>query len=194
VDSGLVFHGQVVYFQENNNPNITYTATLTPQNYNAQEFVDEIVSQMTSSSGNGYTYTGSFNDQSKKITINSTGNFRFDETYYEAGFNVIQLFFDTTYTGNNTVRIDGSMYIDVLSNLGTYTYSSDGRSGILFRIPLNVPYGSILYYENKNEDWFQVSANDMSYFEFRLRDCENKPWTLPSNCDVSITMKLRLIN
>lgn len=182
------------YFQENNNTSITYTATLSHQNYDGSQIALELATAMTNASGNGYTYLGSFNDQTKKLTITADPGqvWRVNTVHYETGFK-ITLFFSQSITALNTVRLDGAEFIDIITNISSKNYSSDNKTNILYRIPLNEPFGSIVFFQNTTDDYLYVHNSDIQVLEMRIIDNLGRAFILPDNAPVSITLKIREI-
>lgn len=184
-----------VYFAENGGG--TITISLTQQNYTGSQLATELATQMTASTGIAEVYTGTYDAQTKKITIVPTnplnsitwidGANSADEV---TGFST----FNTPIIGGgvapDSIRLDGSQYLDLITNLATSNYSSNSRGNTLYRVPLLVPYGNISFHTNSTDDFLQISSNSMHSVNIRLYDDKDRLFVLPSNCACSYVLKL----
>ena len=169
-------------------------ATITPNNYTIALFATEIQTQMNAVMPEPNTYTVSFDEQTLRLTI--TNNFIAQTTQITDGPNSAGYSMGFLGAGGEStqasdplvashpVRLDGSLYVDVQTNIGTLNYSSNGKTNLLARIPLTAPYGTIQYYENQTDDFLQLVADDIYNLEIRLLDDKGRLFELPSNSEV----------
>ena len=183
----------VVYFKENGGA--TITTSLTNQTYTGTELAVELASKLTASSGVAETYTGTYNQQTKKITITAGGFTGLSFVDGDNNSNTVTGFAAGPIllgggTATYTVRLDGTSYIDVITNISTDNYSSDKKSNVLFRIPMLQPFGSIVYISNPTDDFLSISTDSIQTLDIRLIDDQGNIFELPSNCNISMTLKL----
>lgn len=168
----------------------TLNLTITPNNYTGNEMAAHLQTLLNAATLAAFVYTVSYNTQSKKLTISSTGTFTITggSSLNELGF-VIYSSPVSLYNGNFPVNLAGSKYIDVISSLSTNNISSNKYSNVLARIPLDGSFGSIISWEN--EESYIDLMSDISNITLRLFDESGRPYRLPNNVSVSYTFKLR---
>ncbi len=190
-------HSDSIYFKEDGG--VTIPCVLTHNNYTGAEFASELQTQLIACSaalGLTRTYTVTYDSQAKKLTIVSDvgpNTIQFvagdNDVYDEMGF-IVPSVDATSQIGTNPVRLDGTQYVDVVSSIGTLNYSSNGRTNILARVPVLSGFGSVVYYENDNDDLLDLVQYDIANVEISLRDDKNNIWDLPSNSNISYVLKL----
>ena len=186
-----------IYFSENGGG--VLTATITQQDYNATQLATEVAAAMTSASGIAEVYSGAYDSQTKKITIPAVGvtSIDFRDGANDSSF-VTGLIPSITkiqsYEADNTVRLDGTMYVDVRTSLFSHNYSSNGHSSTLFRVPLLVSFGNVAFHSNNTDDFLRTSTDSMQSFSVSLYDDQSRPFILPSNANVSFVIKFKPVH
>ena len=189
-----------VYFKEDGGG--TLTATLSNQNYTGSQFAIELATQLDAeslASGLGRTYTVSFNSNTDKLTISAgdlPNTIQFvsglNDVNLEAGFDPNQSALNQ-YVGAYPINLSGSAYVDVQADISTQNYSSNGKSNILERIPIDSNYGSIIIYQNTTDDYIRLNESSISTIEIRLLNDKGALYELPKNANVSFVIKLSQI-
>ena len=159
-----------IYWQEDNDTGITYSAVLPETNYTGTTFASALKLVLDAGTGNGYAYTVSYDTSSKKITISEATNGPFrvvdgtNSLHRELGWDVdtVMDFKSASYEIGSPIDISGSKYVDVITNLGTRNINSTTTANTLFRIPLTVGFGSVELYQNATDDSLFIS-NDVLY-------------------------------
>lgn len=179
---------------EENGASSTITLTITSQDYTGDEFATELQSILNAGTAEGTTYTVSFDSQTKKITISTDGNdFRITSAstcLFEIGLYTEMSSASTNFTMPYTVRLDGTEYVDIVSNLKVNNINASGRSTTLARVYLDSSYGSLVFWENETNDNLPFFGSDFSAIEMRLIDSKGNLYALPPNAPVSYTLKL----
>jgi hypothetical protein len=178
-----------IYFDEGAG---TLTATITPSSYTGSTLATELTTQLTAI---GATYTVSYNSVTKKFTISITaGTFKFvsgnNNCYDELGINVNTQTFLATQSSDYPVSLSGTNYVDVISNFSHLNYASSGYGSLLCRVPVNVAFGGIVYYEPSTDDSVEDFGGNLDNLSLSLRDDKGNPFELPSNASVSYTFKV----
>lgn len=188
----------IVYYQEDNDPNTTIQAPFTIKNYDGTTLATELATNLSFNSPNGYTYVVAFDAETKKLTIQEGAGdpFRIVDGPYSAhreiGMDLSVTAFQTTaFTLSDPIDVSGSKYVDLLSNVTSSNISSSTNSNILYRIPLNVPFGSILFFQNSSDLFLNMNTENIDAFSISLRDDRGLPVTLPSNVSISYVFKLK---
>jgi hypothetical protein len=101
---------------------------------------------------------------------------------------------DGQFKSASAARIGGSFTIDMLCNFNTDGISTNGRSRMLARIPVNADYGNVIVWEPQLTDtgMVQVEAQLLNNFAATLLDEWGNILKLPNNAHVSIKFKLTL--
>jgi len=175
----------------------TISVNLTQQNYDGNSFATEIASKLNTASVEGITYTCSFDTNTRKLTLSADGANTYQiltgtSCLRELGLNLPQTAAVNNAEFPHPVRLDGSHYIDVISNIPVNNISSSGRTNILARIFLTAPFGSLQTFENSNTDKIRFNSQHFSSISLRLVDDRNNLFLLPDNADVSYTLKLTI--
>lgn len=186
-----------VYFTENAGPVIT--TSLTRKNYDGNELATVLATVMTAATTVAETYTGTYDIYTKKITISAAGATAI--TFEDGASNSAEITGFTNFgqiligggVAENVVRIDGTEYIDILTNLNTSNYSSNGSSNVLFRVPMNTSFGTVVFQQNATTDFIFVSSSSMNTFSIFIRDAQGRPFELPPNANCSFVFKLEAI-
>lgn len=181
-----------IYFAEDGGALII--STITSNNYTGTQFAAEIQTQMNADGG--HTYAVTYDSQSKKISFVVTGgNCAFiageNNAYEEMGVNDNLTSTFTSLTASNVVHIAGTQYVDVICDKAVHTYSSTHRTNVLIRVPLNVSFGNVVYFESEMPQHLELhTGSHLNSIQFELRDDKGNPYKLPSNCHVSFYMTI----
>jgi hypothetical protein len=172
--SSFVFPVSFYLVDANNNKlvvnNVTYT--LTDGNYSAKNLATHITSLL------GSNYTITYDSITNKYTfIHATTNFTINSTstcLTLLGFSSSSSHTSSAsrLTSNNVVNLSGQynvLYMDV-SNILTNNMSSltGRRTSIVESIPVNVPYGAVMYYEDKSSSYHAIQEDIISYIHIRI--------------------------
>lgn len=176
----------------------TVTLTIDPNLYTGTQMASYLTTQMTAQSLQGNTYSVSYDSQSKKLTFDVTpNNFRITS----ASTCLSELGFPSTgmgsavllKTSDYVVNLNGSKYIDVISNLSNRSFSSDQKSNRLVRIPISVGFGELISYQSQSSDnYIRIGNNaDMSNLELRLLDDKGNPYVINPNNPISYVFSIK---
>jgi len=169
-----------------------FTATILEGTYTASELVTELKTRLDAAGDN--VYTVSYDSKTFKLTIETNGtSIRILDTstcLNEIGYRAQTSFVATSTTGDFPIRLDGTQFIDLLTNLSVDGISSNGLSNIFSRVPMNVPIGTVLSYESDELEFKQLSGDSLQSIQIRLRDDRGSAYVLPSNCQVQYTFVL----
>lgn len=167
------------------------TATITADRiYTGSQIATEIATQMTSAGGD--TYTGSYDSNTKKITISSDGTFNITSSttcLRELGW----VAFSTavsSYTSAYPVRLDSTSYVDIIGNFTSRNISSNGYSNILARVVVDQNFGTNIHYVNYSQDMLPLNSYELDSFHLRLQDDQGRLFTLPPNSPVNYVFTL----
>jgi len=181
-----------IYFQENGGG--TLTATISENSYTGPTLATEIKTRMDAAGT--LTYTVSWDNIAKKFTISVSLPDVFEfvagsaDAFEELGFDDRLFSQVSTTTSDAPANISGSQYIDIITNFSTVNCSVGTTSNVLARVPLNVAFGNIIYYEPATDDSLFVTETNLDEVFITLRDDRGNLWDLPFNANVSITFKI----
>lgn len=185
-----------VYFQENSITGVTYNCALTIQSYNGAEMAVELQTQLNATAGIANTYVVTYDTQKKKLQVSAgvlPNSIKFVSGTNNAnallGFDTTLQNFDNFNEAENPIDITGPLFVDVVSNISASNFSTSNRSNILARIPIQVPFGSIVYYQDTTDDKIKTNYNGLTNLEFRLLTDKGDQYILPSNSEVSYVLK-----
>jgi len=190
-------YNKTITFQENSDTGVSYTATLTEGSYTGSEIATEIASQLTANTGNAITYTGSYDNNTGKLTISASAlNFKLTSINEIFGYEVMTSF-ASSKVGDYPVNLSGPDYVDLLcpslvnDNMISRSLTT---TGIMKRIPLTVGFGGLVNYQSSQPD--DSIIVDRSYLEtirMKLQNPDGSSYLLPSNSHVSITLRCRVL-
>jgi hypothetical protein len=176
---------QNVYFNEGA---ATLTATLTPNDYTGAQFATEIKTRMDAAGGQVYTVT--YDAQSKKLTLSAPGNFQLEsganDALEEMGFET--LVSSTSMTSDYPINISGSAFMDVVVDIANRNFSTSTSSHVLCRVPLNVSFGQLVFYEPPSHAKMFISKERFDQLYISLRDDRGKQFKLPNNAYLSLVL------
>lgn len=160
-----------------NVPN-TYSCTLTPGYYNADQLLTEIESKMTAQLA-GFT-GGSYDENKLKFTIaNGTNDFEILDSTTTTAQALIGLDGDTgvvsSWTSDNAINIMGTNHIYIFSNAlisgRNIAYADSDMKDIIYRVPVDVDFGSVIRERTEayQSNVFEYdTANRLHNIDFRL--------------------------
>lgn len=189
------FNNKFTFFETGEAQSIT--CTLPIQGYTGSELATEVALQMTTDSLAGWTYGGSFDTQTKKITITESLSNTFifmattsNSAYEELGFDLTVgtlTVAANSHEGTSPINVSGSSYIDVITSFGTLNYThGPAQARVFARIPLTVPFGSVLFYDSTFHDPLEISSYEIRDIRITLRDDKGNPWELPANAFMAL--------
>jgi len=188
------FNNRLVFEEDGAASTVTL---IIPENlYTATQLASYLSTNMTSESLEGNTYTVTYDLQSKKLTFVSAPNdFRITEAstcLSEIGLGPRAMAADTSLVMPYPVNLNGSQYIDLLSNISNSQFSSDARSNRLLRFPLNAGFGEVVSFRSlvTNDRIMINNRSDLSNIEFRLIDDRGNAYELAENSPVSYVILL----
>lgn len=186
-------NNNVLELQENNGAS-TVLVTLSEKSYTGAEIATELKTKLDAASGAGNTFTVTYANSTKKLLITAdTTNFNFGAN--STALKVIGFTSSTSYTSSrtseNVVRLDGSVYYDIVSSLSSRNISSNGRTNILARVPIFAGFGSVQSYQHSNESAIQIFNQDVDVINLTIYDDEGNIVQLPENSDVSYVFRLK---
>lgn len=200
------FYDTINWTETDGSTPATYSATLTHQTYTGAQLATHIAALMTteSAAGLGDTYTGSYNSQTKFITItNTTGlpnifNFNAvaNNAYRIMGFTATDIASQApavSQTSVSMVDLAGTKYIDILSSsLSTANISSSSTSSTFARIPITTNIGSVIYYINHDSESLTLRSDNIEEIEIQLRDDEGNVYEMDENHHFSMVCEFKL--
>ena len=166
----LNFYVPISFYNINDNNNTiiinSVDYTITKGNYNASNLLAELqyllnglIGVSFDASTNFFKFTGSssFTLDGSSLTI-----LGFDTAQTSVG-NVITSTYPIDLTGDNVV------YFDVPNIMTPNLASSSGdRTSLIHSLNIDVPFGSVLYYENSTSFYHVVQESHISFFHVRL--------------------------
>jgi hypothetical protein len=187
-------YNNVIQFREALNDGVTYTATLTNGNYSGSELALEIQDKLRTASGNGYLYTVSYNDNTGIFTIAGLilpDVFKIvliNEIY---GIDTMSGFSITT-SGSRPAILAGVRFVDILfpSLISANMTNNPNNLGIMKRIPLDYPWGSLITYEQQESDQSVLIQKEyLNNIRVQVRRPDGFYYLLPDNSYISIVLK-----
>lgn len=195
LEYGINSANNVLTFRENSDDITTYTATITPGNYSASEFISALKTAMDAVGAN--TYTVIYNDINGKVNITVL----LPNTFKLVGGSMLTVSlgyepmtsFAATHTGNYPVNLAGSTYADLslgLSNRNIVTGLGQYRPFV--RIPMAVDFGHLVEYTNQSDgDDVLIATDDLDRLNVTLYNDRRNILDLPRNAVVSIVLRVK---
>lgn len=176
----------------------TSSVTLTNQGYTGTELATELQTKLNADATLAGTYAVSYSTQTKLLTIGVSGGaaaFSFEtvanDAYDDLGFNRSSFAAEAaSQTSDFPINISGTQYVDVVTNLTTHNHSNSSTAKVLDRVPLEVPFGSIVFYQPEYEQDLYVTTDQIDQIDLRLVDDRGNLFELPANCYVSLTLRI----
>jgi len=131
------------------------SAQITPGTYSIDDLVSHLKTILDAAGSD--TYTVSFDEITKKLTIASTGSFSLlwssgshsaTSAYKELGWNQTDVSSGSSHTAPNSLKISGDDYwfISVRNMPLNGVQGGSNSIGFTFKVPINVGYGDIVFY------------------------------------------------
>lgn len=99
-----------------------------------------------------------------------------------------------TLVSDFPIRLDGSLYIDITSNLSSSNLTSDGVKNVIKRVPLTVNPQEILFYINpNNNDEVIIDGGSLDTLNIVLRDDKGQQIQLPANAHWAMNLRLNFV-
>ena len=173
------------------------TATLTVNNYTATQFATELATALNAASV--ATYTVVYDTQTERLTITCTVSFQFVvvlttgdalDCYDEMGFDRNALPIGTTQVGIGPVKLTGTDFISIASNLGGTYVTSGGHQRILVTIPMTQPFGNTITYTPSNPVRVEAPEAHLDHIRIQLWDAKGRLWPLPNSLKFMVVLKV----
>ena len=184
----------LVVIEENNGAE-TFSFNLDHESYTGTRLASELQSILNTLSVEGITYTCSYNENTKKLSVTADSlNFRFGAgttAQQVLGLSETQVEGEYLSSQNSAVpvRLDGVEYVDLISNLSVRNVSSNQKTNILARIPLTVGFGEVEYYQNTNGATTTIFSRDIDNLELRLVGANGGIFPLPEGSHVVYNLR-----
>jgi hypothetical protein len=180
-------------FRENSGV-VDHVATVPAGSYNGTQIASALQTAMNSATpAPANTYTVSFNSITYKINITTTLPNTYSVGAASTILNKIGFVPDATFltgrTGLFLVRLDGTSYIDIVTSIPCSNVATNGTRRVLKRVYIDVPFGSILFYEDSIPDSIPLRAQDFAMIDIQLFDDTGLPYLLPAECGFQMTLK-----
>jgi hypothetical protein len=167
-----------------------FTATLTPGSYTATQIAAELKTQLDAAGANTYTVT--YDDKTLKLTITTSGtSLKFGST--STALKIIGFPATTSFAASQVssypIRLDGSQYLDLICSLPANNIVS-GNVPVYHRIPLNVSFGSVLFYSPNYEVALPLKSDAVITVDLRLVDDDGNAFVMPANTNIQYIFKM----
>lgn len=169
-----------------------YTLTIPSNNYSGTSLATYLASQMTAVGPDTYTVT--YDTDALKFTFVTSGTiFEFTPTandaYRQLGITTTGVA-NTTIVSDQLVRLDGFEFVDLETDIKVArSYTSNTNVNLIARIPLNVPYGSIVFYEPPEPIIFSIASRENTVeLDLRLKAPDGYLYELPESTNVIYTV------
>lgn len=157
--------------------------------YDINTFMDTLKSKMEDVGALVYTIT--YDDITKKLSISANGNWISGDGSLNSviGFSSTDAY-AISHTSTTLINLSGTAYIDIFSSLSTENHSTSGnpRGSLLARIPIDVPFGHQIYWEECCQQNINISTPRATSIEISLYDDKGKPYYIQTD----ICLRLRI--
>ena len=196
-NSRYVIHSYNKYLYVRQNGGGTQIVTLTEGNYTAATLLTEMKTCLDALGINVFTIT--YNSSTQKYSMNVgilpnvfrfvSGNYN---TYAVIGLDLTQhTTAVNTYTFTSQVNLSGTQFIDIICTSIPNTNLKSGLAyPLLWRIPVNVPIGSIITWEDYNKRYTKVQPYSLDNLSISLLDDEGNPYDLDPLHPLTIVIRL----
>ena len=162
--------------------------------YTGSSLATKLSSQLSGATLESITYTVTYSSLKSALTIScdSTNLFRVVSTSTcldVLGFEATGAVDAGTTQGTLPVRLDGSQYIDVTTNLYSANNISSNDKRITHRIPLTGAFGEYIHYDVEDSQFVTFNGRTESV-DIRLTDDRGNLFRLPSNCHIQYVLEL----
>jgi hypothetical protein len=140
------------------------------------------------------TLTITFETITNKLTFSDTSDFTIGGTIlYVLGFSDTAVSSGQTVTSTYPVDLTGinNIYVNVV-NLATPCMSSadDGNSSVIRSVLVDVPCGSVLYYESRDNNYYTIQEDHVSFVHLQLLGEDGKTCLNLNAFDWSCTLEV----
>lgn len=181
----------LIVFQENGVAT-DISLTLSEGYYTGTGLSSELQTQLNAEGSN--TYSVSYNSITGRLTITVTSGTSIKIIGDSELLGIIEGNFQASITSDLPVRLDGSLYVDITSNLHTSNVTSDGVRNVLKRVPLSVNPQQILFYTNPNDsDSMIVTGGSLDTIQIRLVDDKGFKIILPSSAHWAMNLRVTVL-
>jgi hypothetical protein len=138
----------------------------------------------------GQVYTVTYDTQARTLTIAAPGNFTLESGVHDA---LSEMGMETLTTGlsitsDYPINISGSAFVDIVADMSNMNFSTSTTSHVLCRVPLNVPFGNMVFYEPPSHAKMFTSRVRFEQLYISLRDDKGDQWKLPNNSYLSLVL------
>lgn len=179
------------------------SAALTANNYTGTQLATALATAMTTESaanGSTRTYSGSYDSQSKKLTLTVAG----DTFYWEAGSDTDPYCYDemglqrslmpkaaaASQVSDFPINVSGTQFVDVVTNFSNHNFSTGTTGNILARVPMDLGFGNVVTKTLVDKEKLFISVSHIDEIRISLRDDRGNPWILPANAHISLTLRV----
>lgn len=196
-NSRYVIHtyNKFLYVQQNGGG--TQIATLTEGNYTATTLATEMKTRLDALGINTFTITYSSTTQKYTISVGVLPNVvQFVAGSYNP-YSVIGLDLNVHKSAVNNlvfssqVNLAGTQFIDIVcTSIPNPNIKSGTSYPLLWRVPCNVPIGSLIYWEDYSNRNVKVSPYQLDNLSITILDDEGNPYDLDTLHPLTLVIKL----
>ena len=187
-------YNATIYFSEDSGA--TITSVLPYNNYTGTQFAAALATLLNADGT--FTYTITYDNQSKKLTIGVVGGTctfipGSNQPYQEMGLGSEELNVAfTSLTPLFPINLSGTQYVDIISSAMTHSYSSTHTANVLVRIPMNAPFGNIVFFNNQiPHDVVIHSGHALNSIQLEIRDDKGNAFENPSTAHTSFYFTIK---
>lgn len=177
-----------------------WSIVLTPNVYTGSSIATALQSSLNDADiSNPLTgvYTVTYDSTSKKLSFSSTVAFTFvlvsNNCYENLGLDTSTFSsFSTSWVSSFPVHLEGTKYVDVITNISNMSYSSRVSGHTLCRVPVTVGFGNIVFYSNNYQEHLQTSTLHLDEISIQLKDDRGNFYKLPKNSHLSLVFTLNI--
>jgi hypothetical protein len=177
----------------------TYASTVPAGNYTASTLATALQTAMRAGSGyaGGNAYLVTTDSAAKTFSI-VTGTLAVNTFIFVACGNSIYKALGISVSSTPAVtvasswpyNISGSAYVDVVTSIMQATVTSGASKHIVDRIPLNVPFGYMVFWDPSNLIKNETTASNIDNISISLFDDNGNPFKLPQNAAIAYTFQV----
>jgi hypothetical protein len=190
---GINAYNNVVSIDETSGNTVQFT--IPEGNYTGSSMASELESLLNTYGA--YTYTVSYDDNDKKLTISyDTDTMQFvtvDNSAYNAlGIEDVDTVLTSPHTASWPVQLQGTDWVEIrCSTFSCENETSGGIRNILWQVPVKKSYGSVVFYEPQIENWIHTNVQGLAGLDIQLYDNRGNRYVLPGNCILSLTLHVK---
>jgi hypothetical protein len=182
-----------VYVKENGGA--TLTGTIPDNNYNGTQFATALQTMLNAAPFT-LVYTVTFNTQSLKLTISvAAGTIQLitgtNNAYYEMGFYTLPTANAASLTGDYTVELQGTNYVEVIANfVSSASIASSLSAGVAAVIPMDSGFGSVVFYDPQTPNHYLTAEGYLSNVVVSFKDDKQNQWIPPPNVLFNMVLQI----